>query len=208
MVIVHTMVIVHIYIYMNHVLSQPPVPRSDSEERGIQAEAHQDVNGPHRPAQCSCCQVGGICHGTPGLDRKKEVKDKALFGEHHWGNLCDGILDSVLNEVAMVIGFSLNGVYESAWWQIQFELILQIWMMTNSVWTEFTSLHDDNTWACNTHTMGFHRSQVNKYSAMARERLELSKALLRASDKAANPKAKAAPKAAASAANSKPRSEK
>ena len=137
MVIVHTMVIVHIYIYMNHVPSQPPVPRSDSEEWGIQAEAHQDVIGPHRPAQCSCCQVGGICHGTPGLDRKKEVKDKALFGEHHWGNLCDGILDSVLNEVAMVIGFSLNGVYESAWWQIQFERSLQIWMMTNSVWTEF-----------------------------------------------------------------------
>ena len=36
--------------------------------------------------------------------------------------------------------------------------------------------------------------QVEKFSAMARERLELGKALVRASDKAANPKAKATPK--------------
>jgi hypothetical protein len=58
-----------------------------------------------------------------------------------------------------------------------------------------------------TFTMCFHLSQVNKYTEMARERLELSKALLRASDKArSTPKAKAAPKAAPSAAGSaKPR---
>ena len=44
--------------------------------------------------------------------------------------------------------------------------------------------------------------QVEKFTSMARERLELGRALVKASEKAANPKAKAkaAPKASAKAA--------
>lgn len=41
--------------------------------------------------------------------------------------------------------------------------------------------------------------QVDKYSRMARERIELGKALVRAAEKAANPKAKPAAKPAKNA---------
>ena len=58
----------------------PPVPCGDSEERGIQAEADQDVIGPHQPTQCSGCQVGGMRHGIAGLDRKKKSKTKHYVG--------------------------------------------------------------------------------------------------------------------------------
>lgn len=46
--------------------------------------------------------------------------------------------------------------------------------------------------------------QVEKFTTMARERMELGKALIRASDKAANPKAKATPKAKAKVSPAKP----
>ena len=208
MVIVHTMVIVHIYIY------EPCAISTSCSTQRLWGTGHSSWSPSRcqRTSSTSSMQLLSSWRNLPRHSRTWSQK-RSQRQSTIWGS-------SLRQPLWWDIGFSTKQSYNGNW--IQFERSLRICMMTNSVWTEFanlnddkfslngvfTSLHDDNTWACNTHTMGFHRSQVNKYSAMARERLELSKALLRASDKAANPKAKAAPKAAASAANSKPRSEK
>ena len=58
---------------------------SGSEECCIQAEAHQDVSGPH-PAVAGCGdQIGGLWWEVARADRQKEEQEQELCGHHRRG---------------------------------------------------------------------------------------------------------------------------